>query len=110
MKIIKPNQRKFANIYDAAFSPYDPKGLNETGTHFIQLNADSERDAGFYIYRMAPGSRSTPHRHEGVEDFLIVDGEWIDDNRTIYRHGDVVWLAAGAEHSSYTETGCLVAV
>ncbi len=111
MKVIKPNQRKVANVYDdAAFSPYDPSGLNETGTHFIQLNPDSERDVGFYIYRMAPGARSTPHRHGGAEEFLIVDGELIDNDGTTYRQGDVVWLAAGTEHSSYTETGCLVAV
>ena len=111
MKAIRPNQRKVANIHDKdAYLPYDPAGLNETGTHFIQLNPDAERDVGFYIYRMEPGSRSTPHRHGGAEEFLIVEGELIDNDGTIYRQGDVVWLAAGTEHTSYTKTGCLVAV
>ena len=29
---------------------------------------------------------------------------------TVYRTGDVVWLEAGTEHTSHTETGCLIAV
>ena len=111
MKAIQPHERKVANIYDdAAYRPYDPEGMSETGTHFIQLNPDAKRDVGFYIYRMEPGSRSTPHRHGGAEEFLIIDGELIDNDGTVYRQGDVVWLAGGTEHTSHTETGCLVAV
>ena len=111
MKPIQSHQRKVANIHDDdAYSPYDAEALNETGTHYIQLNPNADRDVGFYIYRMEPGSRSTPHRHGGAEEFLIVEGELIDNDGTIYKQGDVVWLAAGTEHTSYTNTGCLVAV
>ncbi len=111
MKSIEPHERKVANIYDdAAYTPYDPEGLRETGTHYIQLNPDAERDVGFYIYRMEPGSQSTPHRHGGAEEFLIIQGELIDNDGTVYKQGDVVWLAGGTEHTSHTETGCLIAV
>ena len=30
--------------------------------------------------------------------------------RSEYKQGDVVWLAEGTEHTSHTETGCLIAV
>lgn len=111
MKTIQPHERKVANIYDAAaFEVYDPEGINETGTSIIKLNAKSERDVGFYIYKMDPGSHSTPHRHGGAEEFVIIEGELIDNDGTVYRQGDVVWLAEGTEHTSHTETGCLIAV
>ncbi|MCR8547437.1 cupin domain-containing protein [Salipiger sp. P9] len=111
MKPILPEQRRVASIHDdAAFAPFDPEGLRETGTSFLKLNPEGARDVGFYIYRMAPGARSAPHRHGGAEEFLILEGELIDNDGTVYRTGDVVWLAPGTEHTSHTETGCLIAV
>ena len=40
----------------------------------------------------------------------MIEGELIDNDGTVYRAGDVVWLAPGTEHTSRTETGCLIAV
>lgn len=109
MKPIQKDQRRVANIRDEdAFQPFDPAG--EPGTSMLKLNTDLPRDVGFYIYRMAPGARSTPHRHGGAEEFLMLEGELIDNDGTVYRQGDMVWLAPGTEHSSHTETGCLIAV
>ena len=111
MKSIKSHERRVASIYDeAAYEPYDPEGKSERGTSFIKLNSDTQRDVGFYIYRMEPGARSTPHRHGGAEEFLIVEGELIDNDGTVYKTGDVVWLAGGTEHTSHTVTGCIIAV
>ncbi len=111
MKDIQPHERKVVSIYDeSAFTPSEPDGEYENGTSFIQLNPDAERFVGFYIYRMAPGSQSTPHMHGGAEEFLVVDGELTDNDGTTYRTGDVVFLAAGTEHTSHSEKGCIVAV
>jgi len=111
MKPIEPQERKVANIRDAsAFQPYDPEGTSERGTSVIKLNTALPRDVGFYIYKMEPGSQSAPHRHGGAEEFLMIEGELIDNDGTVYRPGDVVWLAPGTEHTSHTETGCLIAV
>jgi anti-sigma factor ChrR (cupin superfamily) len=111
MKPIQTRERRVANIRDeSAYEPYDPEGKTERGTSLIKLNTDTPRDVGFYIYRMEPGAQSTPHRHGGVEEFLIVEGELIDNDGTVYRAGDVVWLAGGTEHTSRTETGCIIAV
>lgn len=111
MDPIKSQDRKVANIYrEEAFTPYAFNGQPEEGTSYIKLNPETPMDVGFYIYRMAPGSRSTPHRHGGAEEFLIVEGELIDNDGTVYKQGDVVWLAPGTEHTSHTETGCLIAV
>jgi quercetin dioxygenase-like cupin family protein len=107
MKSIGRDERRVVSIRDdAAFRDYP----GETGTSFIQLNPHAKRDIGFYIYRMGPGSHSNPHRHGGAEEFLVIEGELTDNDGTIYRAGDVVWLAAGTEHTSYSENGCIVAV
>jgi len=111
MKDIQPDQRKVVNIRDeAAYTPTEDGGDYEQGTSFIQLNPDAKQFVGFYIYRMAPGSQSTPHMHGGAEEFLVVEGELTDNDGTVYRTGDVVYLAPGTEHTSHTETGCIVAV
>ncbi|MDD9724044.1 cupin domain-containing protein [Roseovarius sp. SK2] len=109
MKPIRSIDRRVANIRDAtAFEPYDP--VTEPGTSILKLNTAMPRDVGFYIYRMEPGARSTPHRHGGAEEFVMLEGELIDNDGTVYRQGDVVWLAPGTDHVSHTETGCLIAV
>lgn len=110
MKPISKSERRVVNLRDAKFEPWDETGVTERGTGILQLNPDAPRGTGFYIYRMEPGSSSAPHRHGGAEEFLILEGSAIDNDGTVYKAGDVVWLAPGTEHNSYTETGCLVAV
>lgn len=111
MKAIKAHERRVANIHDdAAFGAYDPDGQDEVGTSILKLNPEAPRDVGFYIYRMEPGSKSAPHRHGGAEEFVMIEGELIENDGTVYRAGDVVWLAPGTEHTSHTLTGCLIAV
>ena len=110
MKSINSHERKVVNIKTAKFTPYDTKTTGETGTSYIKLNPTMPRDVGFYIYKMEPGSSSVPHRHGGAEEFYVIEGQLRDNDGTIYSAGDVVWLAPGTEHNSYSENGCTVAV
>ena len=110
MKSINSNERKVVNIKTATFTQYDKEATGETGTSYIKLNPDMDRDIGFYIYKMEPGASSTPHRHGGAEEFYVIEGELKDNDGTVYSAGDVVWLAPGTEHTSYSENGCTVAV
>ena len=59
---------------------------------------------------MEPGYTTIPHRHAGVEEFLMLQGEITDHDGFTYREGDFVSLKAGTEHCSYTENGALIAV
>ncbi len=110
MKSINSNERKVVNIKTATFTQYDKEATGETGTSYIKLNPDMHRDIGFYIYKMEPGASSTPHKHGGAEEFYVIEGELKDNDGTVYSAGDVVWLAPGTEHTSYSENGCTVAV
>ena len=110
MKPINAHDRRVINLKDAVFTPYDPNKTGEHKTSFLNLNPDMEQGIGFYIYRMAPGSNSAPHQHSGAEEFYVIEGDLRDHDGTLYQAGDVVWLAPGTVHNSYSENGCTVAV
>ena len=110
MRPINSQDRRVINLKDAVFTPYDPEKTGEKGTSFLNLNPQMEQGIGFYIYRMAPQSHSAPHRHGGAEEFYVIDGDLRDHDGTVYKAGDVVWLAPGTVHNSYSENGCTVAV
>ncbi|HUS54224.1 MAG TPA: cupin domain-containing protein [Thermohalobaculum sp.] len=110
MQPIKPAERRVANLRTADFVPWDPEGISERGTSILQLNPAQPRGVGFYIYKMEPGAHSAPHVHGGAEEFVVIDGEIIDNDGTVYRSGDVVWLAPGTEHTSHAPNGALIAV
>jgi anti-sigma factor ChrR (cupin superfamily) len=56
------------------------------------------------------GMKTLGHRHNGHEQFLILEGELHESDGTILRAGDLVFYRDGTEHNSYTPNGCLLAV
>ena len=109
MKEISPPQRRVENINTAEFTPWIRDDGTMTGESVLQLN-NNPKAVGFHVYKMAPGTQSQPHEHTGDEEFLILSGELIDNDGTVYKEGDLVWLKKGTQHNSYTETGCVIAV
>lgn len=110
MKSVKPEDRRVANIYEAAFKPYVYDDGAALGDCVLQLNDAEPLGVGFHVYRMPAGMTTRPHRHNGHEQFLILEGELIENDGTVFRKGDLVWLRDGTEHCSYTPNGCLLAV
>ncbi|MFZ1471242.1 MAG: cupin domain-containing protein [Paracoccaceae bacterium] len=104
------DQRRIANIHDAAFTPFVyPDGV-ALGDAVLQLDADQPLGVGFHVYRMPAGMKSRRHIHNGHEQFLILEGELIESDGTVLRAGDMVFYADGTEHDSHTPNGCLLAV
>ncbi|PVA09790.1 cupin [Pelagivirga sediminicola] len=108
MEPIKTENRRVTNIHTAAFTPIETNGKPDG--EVLQLNDSNPPASGFYIYRMAPGTTTQPHRHKGDEEFLIIEGDLTDHDGTRYGPGDLVWLRDGTEHCSTTRDGCLIAV
>ena len=111
MKPTASGDRVVVNIRTpGAFKSYfvDGKPLPLQG--YIQLDETFPEGAGFYIYRMEPGAVTQPHEHTSHEQFLVVEGELIENDGTVFRAGDFVMLRQGTEHNSRTETGCTLAV
>jgi len=104
------NKRKVANIHDAEFQPWVMENGELHDSSVLQLDTSKPNGVGFHVYKMEPGSATTPHQHTNNEEFLILSGELIENDGTVFREGDLVWLKKGTEHSSHTKTGCVMAV
>ena len=109
MKAVNEGERLIVNIHEAEFETFVSDSGESDGTA-LQLDRSKPLGAGFYIYKMKPGMTTIPHEHTGNEEFLILKGDLTDNDGTRYREGDLVWMKAGTQHSSYTENGCLIAV
>lgn len=110
MKPVAPEDRRIANIHKASFKPFVyPDGV-ALGDAVLQLDDGRTLGEGFHVYRMPAGMRTRSHRHNGHEQFLILEGELIESDGTILRAGDLVFYRDGTEHNSYTPDGCLLAV
>jgi anti-sigma factor ChrR (cupin superfamily) len=110
MKPTDNDERKVLNIHEAEFTPWVLENGEIHPSSTLQHDTSKPNGVGFHVYKMEPGSTTTPHRHTANEEFLILSGELIENDGTVYREGDLIWLKEGTEHSSYTETGCLMAV
>ena len=77
---------------------------------WLPVSFDRRSGNGSYLMRMEPGARTISHRHAGVEDFLILEGQLIESDGTVLEAGDFVSYEPGTRHNSWTRTGCLLAV
>ncbi|MGH8202443.1 MAG: cupin domain-containing protein [Steroidobacteraceae bacterium] len=70
------------------------------------LATDMERDRVSMLVRLAPGIAYPSHRHAGVEELFLLDGElWIED-RKLYA-GDYNRAEPGtSDKRVWSETGC----
>ena len=110
MKPISADERRIANIHQAEYSGFVyPDGV-ALGDRILQLDDDQPPGVGFHVYRMPAGMTTRAHRHNGHEQFLILEGELHESDGTVLRAGDMVFYKNGSEHHSYTPNGCLLAV
>jgi anti-sigma factor ChrR (cupin superfamily) len=110
MKPIGKGDRVVANIRTARYEGFVyPDGV-ALGDEVLQLDRDRPLGVGFHVYRMPPGMTTRGHRHNGHEQFLILEGELIESDGTVLGPGDMVFYRDGSEHHSHTPNGCLLAV
>jgi anti-sigma factor ChrR (cupin superfamily) len=95
---------------DVSFKEYDLEGPVQPEIKWLPLNFQQEMGQGVYMIRAEPGAKFISHVHRFFEDFLILEGDLVDDDGTIYGPGDFVSYKPGSEHYSWTETGCLIMV
>ncbi len=110
MKPVDAKDRRVTNIYSAEFKPFVYDDGKVYGDSVLQNDDALPLGVGFHVYRMPAGMTTRAHRHNGHEQFLILEGELIENDGTVYSKGDLVWLRDGTEHCSTTPNGCLLAV
>jgi len=102
--------RRVVRIAETAFLPYDLEGPVQPEMGWLPITFDRAAWQGCYLMRMQPGAATIDHDHPGMEEFLILEGELIDSDGTVFKTGDFVSYEAGTRHHSRTESGCLIAV
>ena len=95
---------------NTAYEPYGSYGLSAESMKWLPVRIDEATGVGCYMLRIEPGGTSVPHIHIGGEHFLMIEGELVDDDGTVFKAGDFVSFAPGTSHSSYSPKGCTVAV
>ena len=102
------NKRKITKIKDLNFEPFDKYGLKIKGWAWHKISFDEKTNFGTYISKLDPETKTLPHLHTGYEEFLILEGELIDSDGTIFKKGDFISYKPNSSHSSYTKKGCLI--
>ena len=102
--------RRVANIKTLEWEILEQSGLPGEKVWWYNLSYNAETGQGSYLYRMAPEARSNPHKHEGPEEFYMLEGDLIDSDGFTYTAGDFVSLAGGSKHESISPSGCVIVV
>ena len=102
--------RKITDVYKVDFLPFDRYGPIVPNMSWHKITFDEKTNFGSFILKMDPGARSTAHTHIGFEEFLVIEGELIDADKTVFKKGDFITFEPGSKHSSYTEKGALLMV
>jgi len=102
--------RSITPISRTPFKPYDLEGPVQPEMSWLPISFRKETGVGSYAMRMQPGAVTIAHDHPGHEEFLILEGELIDSDGTVFKAGDFVSFAPGTHHSWRTETGCFLVV
>ena len=93
---------------------FDTEGFvpspGEPGLLWKNISFDEDRGVGSYLMIFKPGAKSAAHRHDGAEEWYMVDGDLIDHDGHTYQAGEFVSLAAGSSHESVSPSGCKIVV
>ena len=102
------NKRKITNLDKLTFEPFDKYGKPIKGWTWHKISFDEKTNFGTYISKLDPGTHTIPHVHTGHEEFLILEGELIDSDGTVFKKGDFISYEPNSKHSSFTKNGCLI--
>jgi len=70
------------------------------------LATDAEKGRVSMLVRLEPGVDYPPHRHAGVEELYLLDGELRIDDKTVYPGDYIRAEAETVDHRVWSETGC----
>ena len=102
--------RTVADFNPDGFVRMEMEGLPDEDVLWRNVSYDQATGQGSYLMIMAPGTRCNPHRHNGPEEFYVIEGDLVDCDGFAYGAGDFVSLAGGSAHFSISHTGCRLVV
>jgi len=105
-----PAGRRVVNAHTTPFVEYSLEGPVQPELSWLPVSYDVDAGQGCYLMRMQPGAVTIAHDHLFIEEFLVLEGDLVDSDGTVFGPGDFVSYEAGTHHNSSTESGCLLAV
>ena len=102
------DKRKITKLNKLNFEPFNKYGEPIKGWQWHKISFNEKTNFGTYVSKLDPGTKTIPHIHTGNEEFLILDGELIDSDGTIFKKGDFISYEPNTKHSSFTKKGCLI--
>ena len=102
------DKRKITKLNNLNFKPFNKYGEPIKGWQWHKISFDEKTNFGTYISKLDPGTKTVPHIHTGSEEFLILEGELIDSDGTVFKKGDFISYEPNSKHSSFTKNGCLI--
>ena len=103
-------KRQIIETRDEEFMEYNRYGEVISGLKWLPLSKDEDLQHEVFIIRFEAESSSSFHRHNGYEEFYVLDGELIDADGKVFKKGDYIKFEKGSEHSSFSKTGCTLLV
>lgn len=88
--------------HDVKWKPFGVAGIS-IGRLFI----DKAKREITCLLRLEPGIEFPLHRHAGVEEIFMLEGDLVVEGEVCYQ-GDYIRSLPGSTHSSITEGGCLL--
>ena len=70
------------------------------------LATDAEKERVSMLVRLAPGAAYPPHRHAGVEELYLLDGELTIDDKTLHPGDYNRALPGTGDQHVWSESGC----
>jgi len=83
-------RRIVVDAHTTTFLPYDLEGPIQADMSWLPVSFDRESQQGTYLMRMAPGAVTIAHDHPGMEEFLILEGDLVDSDGSVFGPGDFV--------------------
>jgi anti-sigma factor ChrR (cupin superfamily) len=80
------------------------------GIRIKLLFLDRNRDRKTYLARIDPGSTYPDHRHGGVEECLLLEGDLHIDDQVLGPGDFFLALPETIHRNAYTEAGCMIYV
>ena len=102
------DERKITNLDNLDFKQFDKYGELIKGWYWHKISFNEKTNFRTYISKLEPGTKTIPHTHTGHEEFLILNGELVDSDGSIFKKGDFISYEPNSSHSSFTKKGCLI--
>ena len=102
------NKRKITKLNKLKFKPFDRYGKPIKGWSWHKISFEKKTNFGTYISKLDPGTKTFPHIHSGHEEFLILKGELIDSDGTIFKKEILFHISQIVDTRLIQKKGCLI--